>query len=268
MKMAILGSRGFVGSNLASRFKYAGHEVFELNRQALNLLDPAAVQYWLKSNHPDVVINAAAIMGHPDILADTYNNLGIFMNFYDNARYFGRMINLASGAEFDRSRTIDAAPESYITDVMPADSYGFGQNIKSRLSLHRENFYTLRIFNCFGPGEPKSRLIPRFLASEAQFRLKDDRHFDYFGIDDLYTVVKHFSVTNYRYAALRDVNCVYRDKIKISDFLSTFCETRGIGNDSWMIDSVHENNYTGSGEKLDSLGLDLIGVKKCLERYR
>ena len=32
MKIAVLGSRGFVGGNLVDRFKYAGHEVVELNK--------------------------------------------------------------------------------------------------------------------------------------------------------------------------------------------------------------------------------------------
>lgn len=268
MKIAVLGSRGFVGRNLTERFKYAGNEVFEMNRSTIDLLDPLAVRDWLENNKPDVVVNAAAVIGHPDLLADTYNNLGIFMNFYDNAHNFGRMINLASGAEFDREHNLDRVAESKITERMPKDSYGFGQNIKSRLSRHRDNYYTLRIFNCFGPGEPKTRLIPRFLASESEFKISNDRYFDYFGIDDLYTVVKHYSVAKYRYTALRDINCVYNDKIKISEFLAMFCETRGISNDSWAIESSSDIHYTGGGDKLVNLGLDLLGLRKCLERYR
>ena len=268
MKIAVLGSKGFVGRNLADRFKYTGHEVFELNRATIDLLDSKAVRHWLENNRPDVVVNAAAIMGHPDLLKDTYNNLGIFMNFYDNAHNFGRMINLASGAEYDREQSLEKISESRIYDRLPADSYGFGQNIKSRLSSQRDNYYTLRIFNCFGPGEPKTRLIPRFLASDAEFKLSNDRYFDYFGIDDLYTVVKHFSTATYRYTPLRDVNCVYLDKVRISEFLSMFCKTRGISNDSWSIESTSELHYTGSGDKLANLGIDLLGLEKCLERYR
>lgn len=268
MKIAILGSNGFVGRNLTERFKYAGNEVFELNRSSIDLLDPRTVRDWLENNRPDVVINAAASMGHPDLLSDTYNNLGIFMNFYDNAHNFGRMINLASGAEFDREQNLDRIVESRITERMPKDSYGFGQNIKSRLALHRDNYYTLRIFNCFGLGEPKTRLIPRFLASNSQFKIVNDRYFDYFGIDDLYTVVKHFSTVTYRYTPLRDINCVYNDKIKISEFLAMFCETRGISNDGWAIESSSDIHYTGSGDKLVNLGIDLLGLRKCLERYR
>jgi hypothetical protein len=106
------------------------------------------------------------------------------------------------------------------------------------------------------------------LASDAEFKLSNDRYFDYFGIDDLYTVVKHFSTATYRYTPLHDVNCVYLDKIKISEFLSMFCETRGISNDSWSIESTSDLHYTGSGDKLVNLGIDLLGLEKCLERYR
>jgi nucleoside-diphosphate-sugar epimerase len=163
---------------------------------------------------------------------------------------------------------MDNIIEERLFEVLPKDSYGFGQNIKSRLSYRNDKYYTLRIFNCFGPGEPRTRLIPKYLASESQFKIRDDRYFDYFGIDDLYTVVKHFTTATYKYAGLRDINCVYKDKVKISEFLSAFCETRGISNDGWAIESSSDLHYTGSGEKLNSLGLDLLGLKKCLERYR
>jgi hypothetical protein len=75
-------------------------------------------------------------------------------------------------------------------------------------------------------------------------------------------------VVKYRYTMFRDVNCVYLDKIKISEFLAMFCKSRGISNDSWSIESSSDIHYTGGGDKLVNLGLDLLGLEKCLERYR
>jgi len=268
MKIAILGSRGFVGRNLAQRFQEAGNQVLCLNRDVLDLLNPAAVKNWLENNRPDIVINAAAVMTNNGNVADAHNNVGIFMNFYHNAHLLGRFIDTGSGAEFDRSLNIDNVLESELFRRWPADSYGFGQNLKGRLCQERENFYHLRIFNCFGTGEQPSRLIARFLNSEQQFRIINDRYFDFFGIDDLYTVVSYYSKENHhRLKWSRDVNCVYANKVKLSGMLKLVCNVRGIGYDSFTIDSTSELNYTGSGERLASLNLDLLGLQQSVEKY-
>jgi nucleoside-diphosphate-sugar epimerase len=268
MKIAVVGSRGFVGSNILRRFAAAGHQTLALNRNVLDLLDPMSVRNWLADNRPDVVVNCAATMTTNDSLHDTRNNLGMFMNFYNNAHLFGKFINTGSGAEFDRRRDMNCIDEAELFRSMPADSYGFGQNIKARLCAGRENFYTLRIFNCFGPGEQATRLLPRFIAAKSEFKISNDRYFDYFGIDDLYTVVKHYSVVKNIPAVLKDINCVYKDKIKISDFLGAYCDIHNIPRQYYSIDSTADINYTGNGEKLQALGLDLIGLNSSLERYK
>jgi nucleoside-diphosphate-sugar epimerase len=268
MKIAIVGSRGFVGSNILRRFTAAGHQTLGLTRDVLDLLDPTAVRNWLTDNRPDVVVNCAAVMTDATTLHDTRNNLGMFMNFYNNAHLFGKFINTGSGAEFDRRRAMDSIDESELFRSMPADSYGFGQNIKARLCSGRENFYTLRIFNCFGPGEQYTRLLPRFIEAKGDFRIVNDRYFDYFGIDDLYTVIKHYSVVKNIPAVLKDINCVYKDKILISDFVGAYCDIHNIPRQYYSIDSVSALNYTGSGEKLQALGLDLIGLQASLEKYK
>ena len=93
---------------------------------------------------------AAAMMTNDDGIIDARNNFGMFMNFYDNRSLFGKFINTASGAEFDRTTNIDNVSESEIFNRMPRDSYGWGQNMKSRICAQTDNFYNIRIFNCFG----------------------------------------------------------------------------------------------------------------------
>lgn len=268
MKVAIVGSRGFVGSNLLQRFRASGHQTLGLNRDILDLLNPTAVRNWLTDNQPDVIVNCAATMTDDASLHDTRNNLGMFMNFYNNAHLFGKFINTGSGAEFDRRRDMTLIDESELFRSMPADSYGFGQNVKARLCNSRENFYTLRIFNCFGPGEQGTRLLPRFIEAKSEFKIFNDRYFDYFGINDLYTVVKHYSVVNNITNGFKDINCVYKDKILISDFVGAYCDIHNIPKQYYSIDSVSALNYTGSGEKLQALGLDIIGLQVSLERYK
>lgn len=264
MKIAVLGSRGFVGSSLVEYFSKE-HSVFSVTRETTNLLDPSKVREFLEKNKFDTVINAAAVMTDPLTLNDTRNNLGIYMNFYNNSTLFGKLINLASGAEYDRTQDINSVTEDVIFQRMPQDSYGFGQNIKSRLTYEKDNFYNLRIFNCFGTKEQPSRIFPKFIKAQITptFEIQNDRYFDYFSIQDLCTVVDSFVNKD---IPIKDVNCVYVKKYKISEVLQKFCQVKQLKS-NYDVVSTSKYNYCGSGAALDSLGIELAGLEKGFERY-
>lgn len=264
MKIAITGADGFIGSNLRD-FLTADHEVVPVTRKTLNLLDAVQVREFLKANKFDVVVNCAVSYSLDQTsLIDARNNLGIFMNFYNNSDLFGKFINPGSGAEFDMNQSIDHAPESLIFQRLPQHSYGFGHNIRSRLCSQKFKFYTLRIFGCFGPREKATRLLPRFLASGNEFTLDQDRYFDYISVQDLCSVVKSFVDNDHEVA---DVNCVYPgEKIKLSAFLEQFKTAHSIDK-KIHIGSTSVNNYTGDGQKLNSLGIKLDGLELGLRNY-
>jgi nucleoside-diphosphate-sugar epimerase len=264
MKIAVLGARGFVGSSLTN-FLSKNHEVTAVTRDTIDLLDPTAVRQFLEKNQFDVVVNAAAVMTDPLALHDTRNNLGIYMNFFNNSTLFGKFINLASGAEYDRSMDINSVTEDFIFRRLPQDSYGFGQNVQSRLSFSKERFYNLRIFNCFGQGEISSRIFPKFIRAQINptFEIQNDRYFDYFSIQDLCSVVDSFVNTHH---SIKDVNCVYMTKYKISEVLEKFCLIKELKS-NYVVVSTSGNNYCGSGAALHSLGIDLEGLEKGFERY-
>lgn len=262
MRIAILGANGFVGRELAGYLLH-NHHVTPVTRATVDLLNPIAVVEFLQKNKFDVIVNAAAIMTDNDALADTRNNLGIFMNFYNNSHLFKKFINLASGAEYDRTQNIENAPESLIFERMPQDSYGFGQNIKSRLSVEKPGFYNLRIFNCFGKEEAKTRIFPTFLKKKSKFEISGDRYFDFFSIQDLCKVVESFVENDH---VVYDVNCVYTTKHKISEVVSMFATIRGIKS-NFTVTSTSDNNYTGSGEVLASLDIELSGLEQGFKDY-
>lgn len=262
MKIAVLGGKGFVGSNIVKSLPI-NHDVVSVTRKTLDLLDPDKVKSYLEKEKFDVIINAAAVMTDEHALNDTRNNLGIFMNFYNNANLFKKFINLGSGAEYDRTRDIDRAKEELIFERMPPDSYGYGQNIKSRLAAEKPGFYNLRIFNCFGKGEINTRIFPTFLNKKSNFELTGDRYFDFFSIQDLCKVVTSFVENNH---VVYDVNCVYMKKYKISEAVKLFAQIRGLQSD-FKIFSESMNNYTGSGEKLHSLGIELDGLEQGFKDY-
>lgn len=261
MKIAVIGSKGFVGRSVYNKLK-RNHSVTGITRDVINVLDPVSVKSFLNANLFDVVINCAAVMTDNLSISDARNNFGMFMNFYDNRELFGKFINTASGAEYDRNTNIDYADERLIFDRMPEDSYGWGQNMKSRICTQTDRFYNIRIFNAFGLGEPSTRIFPRFLSSD-EFSITNDRYFDYFSINDLCTVIEHCTENLWEE---KDVNAVYMEKYKISEVLTKFCELKNI-EPKFQIVSSSKNNYTGNGQRLKSLGIKLEGLDRGLLTY-
>ena len=263
MKIGIIGANGFVGSSL-STYLAQSHTITKITRSILNTLDPQSVKQFLQNNYFDVVINAAAAMADNNGLADTRNNLGLFMNFYSHRNLFCKFINLGSGAEFDRSTDINQAQPADIFSVLPTDSYGFGQNLKSRICVNTDNFYNIRIFNCFGLNEIPSRIFPRYLNMDDTFKITDDRYFDYFGIRDLCLVVNHCINNQWIY---KDVNAVYDEKHKISKVLTKFCELNNLEK-KFEIISTSDKNYTGCNQHLKNLNIKLNGLEYELQHYK
>ena len=263
MKIAVLGCNGFIGSSI-TKYLSSKYNVVPVSRKTVDLLNPSSVKDFLKSNYFDVIINAAAVMTDSCNIQDARNNLGIFMNFYNNSSYFGKFINTGPGAEFDRTLNINCIKEENIFNVLPFDSYGFGQNIKSRLCYDKNNFYTLRIFNCFGFNEPNTRIFPRLLSASTSFTVTNDRYFDYFSIHDLLKVIDNCIVKNWN---ISDINCTYPTKYKISQVATKFNEIHKL-NLQIQVDTVSENNYTGDCDNLLSLGIKLNGLDHGLIKYK
>ena len=193
MKIAVLGANGFIGKIICKHFESRGYEVYALTRSNIDLTDFTAISNWLKTVQPDCVVNCATAMNtdvRDIVYADVQNNLAIFLNFYNNSKYFNKFINVGSGAEFDRSTNIESALETSILTAQPKDSYGFSKNLISRLVLEHDKFYTLRLFGCFHYSEPDFRLFKRVVNGEHASII--DRQFDYFSAQDFCTVLEYY----------------------------------------------------------------------------
>jgi dTDP-4-dehydrorhamnose reductase len=265
-KIAILGANGTIGTLLCDLLKDAGN-LLPVTRKNLDLLSYNAVTDWLERERPDVVINCAFSGGSvntTDInLSDLQRNMQMFFNFYHQPSKF-RYINFGSGAEFDRARDINNVTELEITERNPIDTYGQAKNYISRAIWNRENFYTLRLFGCFGYNEPDSRLFKRLLNT-GKLNIVD-RRFDYFSHRDMTTVIKHY-VSADDQDLIKDVNLVYQQKYSLYYQALLFAEQH-CPESVITLSGNSPNNYTASGDTLANLNLNLTGLKQGIEDYK
>jgi hypothetical protein len=131
---------------------------------------------------------------------------------------------------------------------------------------------TLRIYGCFGGGEPSHRLLKQYNATEGEFKIKNDREFDYFSVQDLYNVID-YSLNNYGtsdWLVGNDIDCVYRNKITLSEFLGMYCDINNIEK-RFVVESTSDEKYTGHPVDISTLeefgGLKLYGIGHGLKVY-
>lgn len=271
MKVAVLGARGFIGSYLCTYLWTMNYEVLPVVRETVDLTDYTAVDQWLETHKPDVVINAAISGGGVNVdaknFSDLENNLTVFFNFFNSYKSF-RYINIGSGAEFDKSKDIYLAYEPSIVYCKPKDTYGLSKNIISRCVTKRNDFLTLRLFGCFSKNEPEFRLFKKFLSG--QFTALQDRYFDYFSLEDFAKVVEYFCRSDIE-ISFKDINCVYKKKYKLSEILSKLKKIKNLDIPIYT-DGITHYHYTGSSLCLDTLRErqdfpKLEGLEKGLEKY-
>jgi nucleoside-diphosphate-sugar epimerase len=266
MKIIIIGAGGFIGSYLTNELTSA-HQVLPIYKDSIDLYNVETVKLLLEKVAPDVIINCLTLGEKRNDSADVGRNLSLFYNFYSNKHLFKHYINIGSGIETTNSNTPYAFSKKAINNIINNES-------------NTSKFISLRLFGCFGNTENESRLLKKFLASKETFNIVNDRLFDYISIQDFYNIVK-YTLTNFNYIKTltditskvsgdRSIDCVYADKLTISDFLSYFCEINNIEK-NFIVESSIEERYIGQCNTILSLrnqyGLRLYGMAHGLKVY-
>lgn len=258
MKVAVLGSNGFLGKFITSQLTIKGYDVYPITRKDVDLTNFIEVARWLEKVKPYAIVNcatAANISIDTCSYSDVQNNLNIFLNFYNNSANFDKFINIGSGAEFDRRTNISNVKEFEVILAHPVDSYGYSKNLMARLSIQHDKFFTLRLFGCFHPTEPDFRLFNQVSTGNKVKVI--DRQFDYFSARDFLVVLEHY-LNNKEY--FKDVNCVYEEKLYLSQVLNKIKPIE--------ITGTSELNYTGNGLILAGLNLPLLGLEESIKEYK
>ena len=199
--------------------------VYAPTRQELDLFDDNSCLEYVKKLKPDLVIHSAV-----DITS-VENTLKVFFNIYNAKKYFGHMVQIGSGAEYDKRVYEPIMKESLFKKSIPIDTYGLGKFcIANALESTEENKVTnLRLFGIFGSYEDYSR---RFISNNIcnslagiPVSLNRNMLFDYIWVDDfsrfLHSILDKFPLarTSYNFCSGTPISLVDLAEI-INDLMS------------------------------------------------
>ncbi len=194
----ITGGSGYIGRNLQEHLKNK-YIVYAPSRKQLDLLDAKATNKYFRAHQIDVVIHTAVVGGtrkSKHIQDSIYQNLRMFINTINNKDYFKKMINLGSGAEYDKVKPIINVKESDFDKKIPIDDYGFYKYVCSKYIENSDKVINLRIFGLFGKYENYgirfiSNAICRSLL-KLPITINKNVFFDYVSIEDFSKLIEYF----------------------------------------------------------------------------
>jgi GDP-L-fucose synthase len=269
-KILITGNSGFLSKEIRTYFetKYDLSFIGRTSKNQVNLLNKEEVDDFFKSNQKfDVVIHTAINGGkrtdkdEPYIF---YNNLKMYLNLLNNKNNFGYLFNFCSGAALRVNGTVDLGKEEDILITDPIDYYGLSKNEIARNILKNENFYNFRIFGCFGRFEEDSRFFKSILNcinDNKPVFIHQDKQMDYISVTDLCKVVEFYIENIEKNKNLpKDINLVYNDKKTLTEMCHILCGLTETNPDVILVNEYFGHPYTGNGEKLNNLSLNLNGL--------
>ena len=277
MNILVTGANGFIGSNIIKLLSNdTNFKFFNGNRNFIDLYSIDSIERYLDKNQIDTVIHCA-IEGGSRLKQDTsdmlYRNILMYENLIKFSHKYKMFINFGSGAEFNRKQNISNTNECEIFNIIPTDFYGLSKNIISKLSTHHPIILNLRIFGCFYYNELSTRFIRNNINNYIKNKpiiIHHDRCMDFLYMEDLLNVIEHFIRTPV--TCYTDINMSYLKKYKLSDIANIINELSSHKVDINIENKTSGLNYTGNGEKLNSLGLELkgleFGIKECYEHIK
>ena len=267
MNVLITGSKGFIGSHLATVLSTTYTVVSPSHRQ-LDLLDEHAVLKYIQRHAIDVVIHCAVLEGStPEIFGQ---NLRMFFNIARCKQYYTRLIHIGSGAEYDKRYPIIHVREVDIEKHIPVDDYGLYKYICAKYIACSDGRVDLRVFGIFGEGEDYRR---RFISNAMcrtlyglPITIKQNVVFDYLDVLDFVKIVDYFIRHKPKYTAY-NVGCGKKiDLISIAKEIQKLSDNTG---DTVIIGKqLLANEYTCNTNRLlrEYSGFKPTPIARSLQR--
>lgn len=196
MKILLTGGSGFIGGNVKEYLQQRGYDLCAPSSRELDCLDEESVKRHLQTHYYDVVLHFAYHFD-TDIGRVLSYNLRIFDNMAKYSNLYGKMINIGSGAEYDKRFPMQMVRETDLQQrSLPADVYGWLKYITNQIIETSDNIYNLRVFGIFGKYENwKLRYISNLCCKSLKglpLSLRQNCYFDYLWIDDFCRMLEKF----------------------------------------------------------------------------
>lgn len=272
-KVLITGADGFIGKNLSEKLKDK-YILLTPNRSELNLLNGDSVQKYFSINNIDVVVHGAIVGGsrkEEQINDSLSQNLRIFHNIINNRKYFHKIINLGSGAEYNKSFPIASVKESSFGKSVPTDDYGLFKYTCSKYieCLGIDNtIINLRIFGLYGKHEDyRYRFISNAIYRNIHglpITLEQNVYFDYVYIDDFVSIIDYFIAhkANYKFYNIGSGHKI--DLLSLAKKINSIAEKPS---QIILTKQGLKNEYTCDNSRLlhEIKGLSFASYENCIE---
>ena len=249
--LLVTGGNGFIGRNIKEQMG-SRYNILAPSHAELDLLYGFEVKKYFKSNEIDYVINGANIGGNrkscdTDIVK---KNVKMYLNLttYGN---FDRIIQLGSGAEYDKSRSLNKISEYQFGEYIPEDDYGFSKYLISRCIGNREDAIGLRLFGIFGKYEDyeykfiSNAIIKNLLG--LPIRINQNVVFDWLYINDFIRLLEDFIIQTPPYRFYNVTTPTSYDLVTIANIINEVSENQS----KIIVENKGKNNeYTGNNDRL------------------
>jgi nucleoside-diphosphate-sugar epimerase len=269
MNILITGGKGNLATIIHSHLS-GKYTIVNPSHQELDLLDFNQVDRFLKDKLFDVLIHTAIMGGRRTKAEDStvfYNNVLMFENIMKFANQFKMIINMDSAAIYDRSTNIMNRREDEIWTI-PTDLYGFSKYVIYQRTMNHSNIYNFRIFNIFHINEEPDRFIKScFLAKQnnTQITIYEDKYFDFVYETDFVRVLQYYLSEHSSQTLPKTFNLCYEKKYKLSEIAEKIIPIENI---LILSSSSSKSNYSGNGDILESIGIQLDGFESGLDNYQ
>lgn len=257
MNILITGSSGFLSKEFFTLFP--NYNLFYTNRSTL--LNFESLQKHIVDNRISEIIHTS----WAGVGSGTFEDFVFNLNVYNNLQKCSNLVNhifiFGSGAEFSKT---DNVVESN-TNFNYTNYYSIGKVVTSTEAKSNNKFINLRLFGCFGKQENDTRFIKKSvinILNNSQIKINKNKFMDFISVKDLSKIISHY-IQNDNGNFPRELNCVYMEKVKLSDigeYLNEFFDFKKpidfSNNNAYDMD----NPYTGCGGLLQSLNINLQGL--------
>jgi nucleoside-diphosphate-sugar epimerase len=257
----ITGNSGFLAKEFKNHFSKKNN-VFKIDRTSL--LSLSTLIDILTFNKIDFIIHTSWAGVGSGTKEDYEYNFKVQANLESVSNYVKKIFTFGSGAEFADT---DNVKEYQLPNLQSGTYYALAKNKIAHRIRYLDNFVNLRLFGCFGKEENDHRFIKKSMfniKNEKNIIINKDKQMDFFYVGDLITLIETYTF-NLNKIFPKELNCVYSEKIKLSDIAKFLVEKYSLNTQIKIIEEGYDKPYTGSSLLLDSLKINLKGLYRGIE---